>query len=203
MEALRDMALEEQARQQEKLEDVPFVGNYDVVVTDPPWPMKRIDRKVAPGNTGFDYPTMSIDDIIAKGVPAAPDSHLFVWNTQKYLPDAFKCMEAWGFRYLFLMTWRKTRGMKPFNMPTYNSEFVLYCRRGSPEGFVDTKGFSTCFEGRSREHSRKPEEFYETIARVLNGTKVDLFARQARPGFEVVGNQVAKHGGNPGLGRFL
>ena len=202
MEALRGIELEKQARRRENLDDVPFGGSYDVVVTDPPWPMKRIDRKVAPGNTGFDYPTMTIDGIIAKGVPAAPDSHLFIWTTQKYLPDAFRCMDAWGFRYVFLMTWHKSRGMKPFDMPTYNSEFVIYCRRGNPAGFVDTKAFSTSFTGRVREHSRKPDEFYETIARVLDGTKVDLFARQGRPGFDVIGNQAAKHG-RRGLDRFL
>ena len=201
-EGHREAELERQAAQQGKLDDVPFEGSYDVVVTDPPWPMKRIDRKVAPGNTGFDYPTMSIDAIIAKGVPAKPDAHLFIWTTQKFLPDAFRCMDEWGFRYVFLMTWHKSRGMKPFDMPTYNSEFVVYCRRGNPAGFVDTMGFRTSFEGRIREHSRKPDEFYETIARVLGGTKVDLFARQPRRGFEVIGNQSAKHG-RRGLDRFL
>lgn len=169
--------------------DVPFTGEYDVVVSDPPWPMSRIDRRSAPTNTGFDYPTLTIQEIIEKGVPAKPDAHLFLWTTQKYIPPAFECLEAWGFRYVFLMVWFKDNSMKPFGMPVYNSEFVVYGRRGKPEGFVNTKDFRTCFSGRRREHSRKPDEFYNLIDRVLRGRKVDLYAREPRKGFEVMGNE--------------
>jgi N6-adenosine-specific RNA methylase IME4 len=42
-----------------------------------------------------------------------------------------------------------------------------------------------------REHSRKPDEAYEIIERMYPTLpKIELFARQTRPGWEVWGNQV-------------
>jgi N6-adenosine-specific RNA methylase IME4 len=43
-----------------------------------------------------------------------------------------------------------------------------------------------------REHSRKPDAFYEMIARVTRGRRADWFARSPRDGFEVIGNEVEK-----------
>jgi hypothetical protein len=34
-----------------------MTDGYNVLVIDPPWPMKKIERKVRPDQTGFDYPT--------------------------------------------------------------------------------------------------------------------------------------------------
>ena len=40
-----------------------IIGKYDVIVVDPPWPMTKIKRRVAPNQVGFDYSTMPIDEI--------------------------------------------------------------------------------------------------------------------------------------------
>jgi MT-A70. len=34
-----------------------------VIVIDPPWPMKKIERDVAPNQVEFDYPTMSEEEL--------------------------------------------------------------------------------------------------------------------------------------------
>ena len=31
---------------------------YNIIYADPPWKMKKIQRKVRPNQSGFDYPTM-------------------------------------------------------------------------------------------------------------------------------------------------
>jgi N6-adenosine-specific RNA methylase IME4 len=40
-----------------------------------------------------------------------------------------------------------------------------------------------------REHSRKPEEAYRRIERLLPGPYLELFARQSQPGWDGFGNQ--------------
>jgi N6-adenosine-specific RNA methylase IME4 len=40
-----------------------------------------------------------------------------------------------------------------------------------------------------REHSRKPEEFYILVEATCPGSKVELFARQARAGWQAFGDQ--------------
>jgi N6-adenosine-specific RNA methylase IME4 len=166
-------------------------GKYRTIVIDPPWQMEKILREVAPDQVGFEYPTMTIDQIKDFSIPADDDCHLFMWTTQKYLPVAFEVMNTWGFKYVFTMVWHKPGGFQPFNLPQYNCEFVIYGRKGTPE-FVDLKAFPTCFEAPRREHSRKPDEFYNMIQRVAPGPRIDIFSREKHDGFDQYGNETEK-----------
>jgi N6-adenosine-specific RNA methylase IME4 len=116
---------------------------------------------------------------------------VFVWTTQKFLPLTHSLIESFGARYGFTMTWHKSGGFQPIDQPQYNSEFVVYGRIGSPL-FVDTKNFSTCFATPRREHSRKPQEFYDTVRRVTAGSRIDIFAREQRDGFATYGDETGK-----------
>lgn len=169
-------------------------GKYQTIVIDPPWQMEKILREVAPNQVGFEYPTMTTEQIKDFPIPAEvadTDCHLFMWTTQKYLPSALEILEAWGFRYVFTMVWHKPGGFQPFNLPQYNCEFVVYGRKGTPE-FVDLKAFPTCFDAPRREHSRKPDEFYSLIERVAPGPRIDIFSREKRDGFDQYGNETEK-----------
>lgn len=171
-------------------------GQYGVIVIDPPWQMEKIERDVRPNQVSFDYPTMDEAELAAFGVPsiAAPDCHLYCWTTHKHLPMALRLVEAWGFRYVMTHVWHKPGGFQPIGLPQYNCEFVIYARKGSPK-FVDTKSFFACFEAPRREHSRKPDEFYELVQRVTDGRRIDVFSREAREGFDQFGNEADKFTG--------
>ena len=168
-------------------------GKYRTIVIDPPWDMKKIQRDVAPDQVDFDYPTMSLAEIadFECGEMAHDDCWVFCWTTQKYLPATFGILEAWGFKYLATMTWHKTGGFQPFGLPQYNSEFVLIGKRGDIE-FDDTKRFFLCNEWPRREHSRKPDEFYDLIARVSPEPRIDVFSREKREGFVQFGAEADK-----------
>jgi hypothetical protein len=94
-------------------------GQFETVIIDPPWPMERIRRDVAPNEVGFDYPTMTEDQLREFRIPAADDCHLFLWTTQKFTPMAHRLLEHWGFRYVFHMVWHKPGGFQPFGLPQY------------------------------------------------------------------------------------
>jgi N6-adenosine-specific RNA methylase IME4 len=168
-------------------QDIP---RYGTIVIDPPWPMAKIAREVRPNQVDFDYPTMDEDELAAFPVKhmAEEDCHLFCWTTQKFLPMTLGLLGQWGFKYVLTMVWHKSGGFQPIGLPQYNCEFVVYARRGSPS-FVDTKAFPTCFEAPRREHSRKPDEFYDLIRRVTDGKRIDVFSRELRDGFDQYGNQ--------------
>jgi N6-adenosine-specific RNA methylase IME4/ParB-like chromosome segregation protein Spo0J len=177
-------------------------GKYRVVVADPPWPVEKMQLDVYGDNVSMDYATWSLDKIEKFMAPtvreaAADDCHVFLWTTQKLLPDALRIMESCGFRYVCTFVWDKRTengmkaGMQVLNLPKYNCEFVVYGRHGTPR-FIDTKDFSTCFAGVAREHSRKPDEFYEMIKRATEGPRLDVFVREERDGFERWGNEAEK-----------
>ncbi|MEG3637675.1 Spo0J and IME4 domain-containing protein [Magnetococcus sp. PR-3] len=170
-------------------------GKYRTIIIDPPWPMQKVERDQRLDQVGFDYPTMSeveLADLDVGGL-AHEECHLFLWTTQKFLPMAMRLMEKWGFPYIFQMVWHKPGGFQPFGLPQYNCEFVLFGRKGRLE-FLETKSFSTCFNAPRREHSRKPNEFYDLIRRVSPSPRIDLFSREQREGFDTWGAESGKFG---------
>jgi len=90
------------AREQKAL-----AGIYDVIVIDPPWPMQKIERDVAPNQVAFEYPTMEEGELAGLQMPAADDCHMWLWTTHKFLPMALRLCETWGFKYVCTFVWHK------------------------------------------------------------------------------------------------
>ncbi len=166
-------------------------GKYRCIVIDPPWNVKKIEREVRPNQSKhLDYPTMTLDEIAALPVPdlALEDGcHLYVWTTQKYLPDALRLVEGWGFRYQCLMTWVKPGGMTPYSW-MYNTEHVIFARRGNLS--LLRNGLKLSFEAAATGHSVKPNVFYERVATASPEPRLEMFARQPREQFSVWGSEV-------------
>jgi len=164
---------------------------YQTIVIDPPWPVKKIIRDDRPNQDVFDYPTMSIQEITDFNINQYADDncHIYLWSTHKFLPTAFLILDAWGFRYQCLMTWVKNVGMTPFSW-MYSTEHCLFGRKGSLD--LLKKGVRLDFNAKVREHSRKPDEFYDIVRSVSPGPRIDIFSREAREGFEQYGNEQSK-----------
>ncbi|WMT90126.1 MT-A70 family methyltransferase [Pelagibacterium sp. H642] len=171
--------------------------SYDVIVCDPPWPFdlysKRGNRKSAAAH----YDLMSIEDIAALPVADLAQRHclMLMWVTAPRLVDSLKVMAAWGFAYKTNLVWRKTTPAGRVRMGTgywarSMHESVLIGTMGRPRKF---SAFPSLFDGIAREHSRKPEEFYDLVNRHTAGLRrADLFSRQSRPGFDGWGFEATK-----------
>ena len=66
-------------------------------------------------------------------------------------------------------------------------EFLLLGVRGGL-GFNDHAQRSW-LEVSRRQHSEKPEEFYDVVRRVTDGDRIDIFNRRQIDGFDVWGNE--------------
>ena len=166
-------------------------GKYYTLIVDPPWPVQKIERDVRPNQQqSLDYPTMTIDEIKAfdlSSVANPEGCHLYLWTTHKFLPDAFDVMTGWGFKYQCVMTWIKNVGITPFSW-MYSTELVLFGRMGNLD--LLQNGLRIDFTGKVREHSRKPDEFYELVKKASPAPRLDMFSREERNGYETWGVEI-------------
>jgi len=189
---------------------------FKTIVADPPWKYGKwgsaadspTARKKFPNGLwrqSFDLPYnhMTVAAIAALPVAgcASDDCDLYLWTTQKYLPDAFSVMQAWGFRYCQTLTWCKApRGLGQGGLFCPTTEFLLLGRRGRmPKGKrrIDSTWWQVT---RTASHSAKPEFFQDMIETVSDGPRLELFARRPREGWTVWGNEVEANASGEGRG---
>ena len=189
-EVYRDMTRERKRKEYEALPDVSVpTGTFDIVYADPPW---RYEEASASPNRAIEnqYQTMEVEDIMAIHIPSNEDSLLLLWATAPKLIEALQVMEAWGYKYRTNIVWDKQKiGMGYWARGQH--EILLIGVKGefSPPQVEDR--ISSIYSEKRTEHSKKPEFFYHWIEKCWKGkTKLEMFAREARKGWEVFGNQL-------------
>jgi N6-adenosine-specific RNA methylase IME4 len=139
---------------------------------------------------------MALEDICT--LPVIDHAHdeavLWLWTTNSHMRDAFCVLDAWGFRHRTILTWAKDR-MGTGDWLRGQTEHCLMAVRGRPT--VTLTNQTTLLHAPMRQHSRKPDEFYALVESLcpapLNG-RLELFAREARPGWISAGAEVGKFG---------
>lgn len=173
---------------------------YKVIYADPPWeykqsgPTRGIAKKY--------YPTMSTEEICALPVGniATDDAVLFMWATFPNIGEALKVIGSWGFIYkTAAFVWVKKNPKSNTNfwgMGAYtraNAEPCLLAIRKNTRAseVVKRRDIHQIIEAPVREHSRKPDEARERIVQLLGDVpRIELFAREKAPGWDVWGNEV-------------
>lgn len=169
---------------------------YQIIYADPPW---RYDQKGVEGAAEQHYSTMSQEDICRLPIKSisAKDSILFLWATFPQLPAALQVISAWGFKYktvafLWLKKNRKadswffglgfwTRG---------NAEVCLLATRGHPKR--KSANIHQFIISPIEAHSKKPDIVRDRIVELAGDVpRIELFARQMTPGWDVWGNEVS------------
>lgn len=183
---------------------------YRTIVCDPPWrykttvpgfsnPKRDAHLMAARGIAGrapvsrsrTPYPTMTIAEIatLPVGDLAGKDAHLYLWTTNTHLPYAFDIVRAWGFTYSTTLVWAKQPRGRP-GFPTYPiaTEFVLFCRRGSPPRTLYAD--RNWWKWPRGAHSAKPEHFMDMVEQVSSGPYLEMFSRRHRLGWDAIGDAI-------------
>jgi N6-adenosine-specific RNA methylase IME4 len=161
---------------------------YGAILADPPWDFRVWSAK-GKGRSPA-YATMSFEHLSTLPVAerAASNAALFLWVVDSHLPVALALIEAWGFVYKTIgMVWVKPSiGMGYWTRK--ESEICLFATRGKPKRVnADVR---QVIQAPRRQHSRKPDDIYKRIERLVDGPYLEIFARQRWPDWDQWGDQV-------------
>jgi N6-adenosine-specific RNA methylase IME4 len=170
--------------------------SYDLIVIDPPWPFATWSAAGQDKSPSAHYRVMTLAEIMALPVRGLLKNNAVVllWTTGAMLAQAFAVMQAWGITYKTNLMWRKVTRTGKVRMgcgfwARTMHEPVLLGTVGKPRKIT----LPSCFDGIAREHSRKPDEFYQMITeRTPDLRRADLFAREKREGWDCWGDEVGK-----------
>jgi N6-adenosine-specific RNA methylase IME4 len=185
-------------------------GRYRTIVADPPWHYEGFVSSVADNRASgvrdgmtarpLPYASMTLGQMVDLPIRdmASKDSFLFLWTTNRYLPDSFWLANAWGFTYRQMIVWDKGTSMSPFGgaITPNRAEFLLVCRRGSPrlQGRWATGSVVEAPKGsQAGTHSAKPDAFLDLVESVSPGPYLELFARRQRLGWDTWGDEALCH----------
>lgn len=175
---------------------------YKNIVIDPPWNQGKTGKRlVRPNQTQkLDYKTMSKEQLARLPICeiADQDSFLWLWATnskdkrtkEPILKMAFDLMDVWGFTFYTMIVWDKKTGPCPFGPYQIVTEYILFGYRGKAKFQKEYLGkLKNIFTEKSTGHSVKPNKFYEGINNNFEGSKLDMFARKVRNGFDGWGDE--------------
>lgn len=175
----------------------PF-GGFDLIMADPPWSFDNWSVAGEAKNAKAQYTCTPLDWIKALpvGALAADDCLLWLWATNPMLPQAINTMVAWGFTFKTAGHWSKRNPAT--GKLAFGTGYILRCAgepfligtKGKP---VTTRSTRSVIEARAREHSRKPDEAFAAAEALMpNARRIELFSREARPGWTCWGDEVGK-----------
>lgn len=174
-------------------------GQFKVIYADPPWQYEMYSDAGYAKSPDAHYSCMPFRDLAAMRddllFRTAPDAVCFMWAVWPKLDEAFKLMEAWGFKYKTGGAWHKKtiHGKSAFGtgyIMRSASEPFLIGSNGKPS--ILNRSTRNIIEAATRGHSRKPDETYALIEGLFPGPYLELFARNTRPGWQSWGNEVGK-----------
>lgn len=173
--------------EEKRLAIKPLNGKFRTLVIDPPWSYAF----GCPERSKPVYSTMSQEELLALPVKdwADENAHLYLWTTNLSMGDALELMEAWGFRFVTILTWIKpSLGLGTYFRNT--TEHLLFGVRGRL--LIRARNLGTHFAAPKSHHSAKPDASYQMVERASYPPYLEVFARRQRPGWTVWGNDVSE-----------
>lgn len=170
---------------------------FRTLVADPAWQYtnKRTGGSLVSG-ADAKYMTLSLDNLCKLPVQDVADANaiLFLWVTTplKYEIAQSGLVEKWGFKYKTTIYWRKIMSLGLGYNFRGQVEECWMCTRGKVKPWRTQH--PNVIQSRVRKHSQKPEEFFEMIEPCIDkfemNPKLEMFAREQRPGWTAIGNEI-------------
>ncbi len=188
-------------------EGLPY-RHFRLIAADPAWDFKSNSKKNPGRNPRRHYGCMSLEDIARLPVEAhaADQAVLLMWiiGPMLVIGAHIPIMRGWGFEPCAMaFDWIKLNPnanrhfftqsdlhMGPGFTTRKNAEYVVMGKRGL--SVREAADIQSVIISPRRDHSQKPEEFYERAARYCSGPRLELFGRTARAGWTVRGDEVGK-----------
>ena len=175
---------------------------YKIIYADPPWSYnsKKPTTAKRPSAMGvsltpdYYYKVMNLEEIKKLPVQKISDDDcvLFLWATNPLIREALEVMEAWGFKYITMITWHKTNSKGMGYWFRGYTEHLLFGKKGKIKSFRSM--VHNLQEAKFEKHSKKPDLFrkmIESVTKELN-PRIELFARQKIEGWDSWGDEIPK-----------
>jgi len=168
---------------------------YKTIYADPPWRFKNFSEKGEGRNAISHYDCLTLADLKKLNIQryADKDCALFMWVTDPMLDQGIELMQDWGFKFKTVaFYWAKTNTKVDLNNLSAEKDFFTglgYWTRANCEqclmGTIGNpkrigKDVKRLIVDKRREHSRKPEQTYERIEKLVEGPYLELFARKTK-----------------------
>lgn len=182
---------------------------YTVIYADPAWKVGYMQGGKTAGSLGkgkpVPYSVMTDKQIMAMPIKnmAEENAVLFMWVVDCKIPKIEQIMKAWGFNFKGIaFDWNKTTknpsktGVRAIlSTPTRRShEICYYGTRGKVGALLKSNTVlqDVQWASEDRRHSAKPPIVAERISEMYGDvSKIELFARDKKEGWDVWGNEVA------------
>lgn len=177
---------------------IPFPDKkYQIIYADPPW---SYNDKALAGNRGAccKYSVQSEEWI--KNLPVfditSPNCILFLWVTMPKLNECWDVVTTWGFKYKTVaFVWiKRNKNINSFfwgmgRWTRANAELCLLATKGHPKRISASVHSIICSP--IEQHSKKPDITRQKIIELCGDLpRIELFARQKTPGWDVWGDEV-------------
>lgn len=166
-------------------------GPFGVIYGDYPWHYDNSDQhEGSRGHLG--YPTMKMEQVLAHAFEAAKraarDCIVALWTTNLYVTRMDRVLEAYGAERRTVLTWPKPKA----GVGTWGrgqTEHLVIASIGEPVHTLNEVStlLPSWKPARPGEHSSKPAEVAELLAKHCGGPFLELFAREPREGWATWG----------------
>ena len=169
---------------------------YSTIMADPPWYQRGGGKSKRGADKHYEIlKEKEIKKVMTEMLHGrvAENAHMYMWVANNHLAEGLRIIEHLGFRYITNLVWAKPS----FGLGRYfrgQHEICLFATKG--RGFSVRTQANNCptLLGSSlikpTRHSAKPKEIYELIENRSTGPYLELFARNRRPGWDCLGNEV-------------
>ncbi|SCV00804.1 LANO_0F08658g1_1 [Lachancea nothofagi CBS 11611] len=171
--------------------DFNVLGKFSVVVADPAW------------NIRMNLPYGTCNDSELTDLPLnllQQEGIIFLWVTGRAIEVGKESLQRWGYQVCNEISWIKTNQLgrtivtgRTGHWLNHSKEHLLVGLKGTPE-WLNRQSDIDLIVSASRETSRKPDELYGMIERLVgpHARKLEIFGRDhnTRSGWFTIGNQL-------------